>query len=64
MPTHGLRLQAYRLLALTLKAHDEGRPADANDLTAIAMEHLEDAMSVEALRRAQSPNTRHPKSLA
>jgi hypothetical protein len=25
MPTHGLRLQAYRLLALALKAHDEGR---------------------------------------
>jgi hypothetical protein len=53
MPTHGLRLQAYELLALALKAHDEGRPADAYDLTAKAMEHLEDAMSVEELRRTQ-----------
>ena len=54
MPTHGLRLQAYQLLALALKAHDEGRPDDAHDLTAKAMEHLEDAMSVEELRRTQS----------
>jgi hypothetical protein len=56
MPTHGLRLQAYQLLALALKAHDEGRPADAYDLTAQAMEHLEDAMSVEELRRTQRNN--------
>jgi hypothetical protein len=54
MPTHGLRLQAYQLLALALKAQDEGRPSDAYDLTAKAMEQLEDAMSVEELRRTQS----------
>jgi hypothetical protein len=53
MPTHGLRLQAYRFLRLALKAQDEGRPADAHDLTAKAMEYLEDAMSVEELRRTQ-----------
>jgi len=51
MPTYGLKLQAYQLLALALKAHDEGRPADAYDLTEQAMEHLEDALSVEKLRR-------------
>jgi hypothetical protein len=54
MPTQGLRLQAYRLLALALKAHDEGRPAVAYDLTAKAMEYLEDAMSVEELCRASA----------
>ncbi len=53
MPTHSLRLEAYQLLALALKAHDEGRAADAHDLTAKAMEHLEDAMSVEELRGIQ-----------
>jgi len=54
MPTYGLRVQAYELLALALKAHDEGRSDDAYDLTAKAMEHLEDAMSVEELRRASA----------
>jgi hypothetical protein len=54
MPTHGLRLQAYRLLALALKAQDEGRPADAHDLTAKAMEHLEDAIGVGEIRRASA----------
>lgn len=57
MPTQGLRLQAYELLALALKAHDEDRPADAYQLTAKAMEHLEDAMSVEELRRASATLT-------
>jgi hypothetical protein len=54
MPPHGLRLQAYRFLTLALKAHDEDRPADAHDLTAKAMEYLEDAMSLEELRRASA----------
>jgi hypothetical protein len=57
MPTHGLRLQAYQLLALALKAQDEGRPADAHDLTAKAMEHLEDAISVEEIRCAYASFT-------
>jgi predicted ArsR family transcriptional regulator len=51
MPVSGLRLQASQLLALAIKADGEGRPADAYELTASAMEHLEDAMSVDKLRR-------------
>lgn len=62
MPVAGLRLQAYQLLALALKAHDEGRSADAYDLTAKAMEHLEDAMSVEELRRTQSKQPSRPRA--
>jgi hypothetical protein len=62
MPTHGLRLQAYQLLALAVNAHDEGRPADAYDLTAKAMEHLEDAMSVEKLRRVAARPSESPSA--
>ncbi len=51
MPVSGLRLQASQLLALAIKADEEGRSADAYELTARAMEHLEDALSVAALRR-------------
>jgi len=51
MPVSGLRVQASQLLALAIKADEEGRSADAYELTARAMEHLEDAMSVDELRR-------------
>jgi hypothetical protein len=49
MPVIGLRVQAYHLLALAIKA-EEKRASDANELTTKAMEHLEDAMSVAKLR--------------
>jgi hypothetical protein len=62
MPTHGLRLQAYQLLGLAVKAQDEGRPADAHDLTAKVMEHLEDAISVEEIRRASASISEHTPS--
>jgi hypothetical protein len=52
MPIIGLRLQAYHLLGLAVKADEEGRASDAYVLTAKAIEHLEDAMSVDELRRA------------
>jgi hypothetical protein len=52
MPISALRIQAYELLALAIKADEEGRSADAYDLTARAVEHLEDAMSVEQFRRS------------
>jgi hypothetical protein len=59
MPISVLRIQAYELLALAIKADDEGRSADAYDLTARAVEHLEDAMSVDQFRRGpgQKPRT-------
>jgi hypothetical protein len=50
MPVIELRVQAYHLLALAIKAEEEGRTSDAYGLTAKAMEHLEDAMSVAKLR--------------
>ena len=56
MPINGLRVQAHQLLALALKAHEEGRLSDAYELTAKAKEHLEDALTVEELRRAPRPN--------
>jgi hypothetical protein len=52
MPIIGLRPQAYRLLGHAIKADEEGRASDAYLLTAKAIEHLEDAMSVDELRRA------------
>ena len=55
MPVIGLRVQAYQLLALALKAEDEGRSSDAYELMAKAMEHLEDAMSVAKLRLTSPP---------
>jgi hypothetical protein len=51
MPVVGLRVQAYQLLGLAVKADQEGRSSDAYGLTARAIEHLEDAMSVDRLRR-------------
>ena len=55
MPVIGLRVQAYQLLALALKAEDEGRSSDAYELMAKAMEHLEDAMCVAKLRLTSPP---------
>jgi hypothetical protein len=54
MPISELRIQAYQLLALALKADEEDRSADAYDLTAKAIEHLEDANSVQDIRRVSS----------
>ena len=51
MPISGLRVQAHQLLALAIKADKQGHSADAYELTARAMEHLEDAISVDELRR-------------
>ena len=51
MPIRGLRIQAYQSLALAIKADEEGRSADAYELTAKAIEHLEDANSVQEFRR-------------
>jgi len=54
MPITALRIQAYQLLALAIKADEEGRSADAYELTAKAIEHLEDANGVQEIRRAFS----------
>jgi hypothetical protein len=54
MPIAGLRVQAYQLLGLAMKADQEGRSSDAYDLTVKAIEHLEDAMSVDKLRRTST----------
>jgi len=61
MPIRGLRIQAYQSLALAIKADEEGRSADAYELTAQAIEHLEDAISVQDIRRVSS--ARRDKSL-
>lgn len=50
MPIGELRIQAYQLLALAIKADKEGRSADAYELTAKAIEHLEDANGVQKIR--------------
>ena len=54
MPTNKLRCQAHRFLQLALKAHDEGRLANAHTLTLKAAKYLEDAVAVEELRQATS----------
>jgi len=56
MPIIGLRAQAYHLLGLAVKADKEGRASDAYELTAKAIEHLEDAMSVDEFRRTSMVN--------
>ena len=61
MPINELRIQAYQLLALAIKADQEGRSANAYKLTAKAIEHLEDANSVQNIRRVSS--ARRGKSL-
>jgi hypothetical protein len=52
VPIDRLRNEAHQLLALARKAQEEGRPADAFQLMAKALEHLEDAMSVAEARRS------------
>ena len=54
MPIAGLRVQAYQLLGRAMEAEQEGRSSDAYDLTVKAIEHLEDAMSVDKLRRTST----------
>jgi hypothetical protein len=61
MPVVGLRVQAYQLLGLAIKADEEGRSSDAYELTASAMEHLEDAISVDGLRRISTAKPLHHK---
>ncbi len=51
MPTNQLRYQAEELLRLARKAHDKGRLNDARALTLQAAGRLEDAVSLEELRR-------------
>lgn len=58
MPIVRLRVQAYQLLGLAIKADEEGRSSDAYELTVRAVEHLEDAMSVEELRRTSMSKER------
>ena len=55
MPSNVLRYQAEEFLRLARKAHDEGRLDDARALTLKAGEHLEDAVSLEELRRKHLP---------
>ena len=50
MPIASWRIQAYQLLALAIKADKEGRSSDAYELTAKAIEHLEDANGVQKIR--------------
>ena len=54
MPTNSLRAQANRFLHLALKAHDKGHLTDAHQFTVKAAELLEDAVSLEELRKAGS----------
>jgi len=54
MPISALRIQACQLLALAIKADEEGRSDDAYELTAKAIEHLEDANGVQGIRRTFS----------
>jgi hypothetical protein len=54
MPIARLRVQASQLLGRAMKADQEGRSSDAYDLTVKAIEHLEDAMSVDKLRRTST----------
>jgi hypothetical protein len=49
MPTNKLRRQGDRFLRLALKAHDEGRLANAHTLTLKAAKYSEDAVAVEEL---------------
>jgi hypothetical protein len=60
MPISELRIEGYQLLALAIKADEEGRSADAYDLTAKAIEHLEDANSVQDIRRVSSARREKP----
>jgi hypothetical protein len=62
MPTNQLRTRANRFLHLAVQAHDQGRLADAHALTLKAAEYLEQAVSLEELRRAhRAPATRQAR---
>lgn len=50
MPTNRLRSEGARLLTRALEAQENGRTAEAHELTMQAAQCLEDAMSVEQLR--------------
>jgi len=54
MPTNSLRAQANRFLHLALEAHAKGQLTDAHQFTVKAAELLEDAVSLEKLRKATS----------
>jgi hypothetical protein len=54
MPTNKLRRQAHRFLQLALKAHDEGRLANAHTFTLKAAKYLDDAVAVQELRQQTS----------
>jgi hypothetical protein len=54
MPTNSLRAQANRFLHLALEAHTKGQLTDAHQFTVKAAELLEDAVSLEELRKASS----------
>jgi hypothetical protein len=60
-PVAGLRVQAYQLLGLAIKADEEGRASEAYELTGKAIEHLEDAMSVDELRRTSNSKTKQSR---
>jgi hypothetical protein len=64
MPANSLRAQANRFLHLALEAHGKGQLTDAHQFTVKAAELLDDAVSVEELRKAASriPNSRSAKS--
>jgi len=54
MPANTLRAQANRFLHLALEAHAKGLLTDAHQFTVKAAELLEDAVSLEELRKASS----------
>jgi hypothetical protein len=59
MPSNTLRYQAEEFLRLARKAHDEGRLADARELTLMAAECLEGAVDLEQLRQRLSSKAAH-----
>ncbi len=58
MPSNKLRREAEELLRLARKAQDDGRLSAARAFTLQAAERLEDAVSLEELRR------KHPLKVA
>ena len=60
MPSNKLRLEAQHFLQLAAKAHNEGRLADARELTLMAAECLEGAVDLEELRQRLSSKAAHP----
>ncbi len=62
MPTNELRIQAARLLQWALKAQKDGHAGEAHDLTVMATQRLEDAISLEKLRWAASARSDRDQS--